>query len=370
MGSAVLAHSALEECKRQHPGAKIFFLIFERNKESVEVLSSLEPENILTISDRSFVRFAVDSLRFILWARRVSLDVVIDLELFSRATMILSYLSGAPRRVGFGKATSEGLYRGNLLTDSAAYNAHQHMPLNFLALVRTLSPAFAEREYLKESLVPFMRIPPRFMPTPEEVENIHRRLRTLKPDLNSEHRLVIVNPDPGEALPMRGWALEQYRDTMRQILSEYDKAIFIIMGLARSAEYARELMNSIGKSSVIDFTGKTANLREMLTLFTLSDVLLTTDSGPAHFASLTAIHSVVLFGPETPNLYRPLGERSISLTANLSCSPCLSAYNHRHTRCTNNRCMQQIDPEFVALNVRNALAANSETRVDRAWPSE
>ena len=48
-------------------------------------------------------------------------------------------------------------------------------------------------------------------------------------------------------------------------------------------------------------------MRELLTLYTLADVLVTNDSGPAHFASLTPVHTVVLFGPETPLLF---GSRS------------------------------------------------------------
>ena len=39
------------------------------------------------------------------------MDVVIDLELFSRFTSLITYLSGAPIRVGFFKFNMEGLYR-------------------------------------------------------------------------------------------------------------------------------------------------------------------------------------------------------------------------------------------------------------------
>jgi len=35
--------------------------------------------------------------------------------------------------------------------------------------------------------------------------------------------------------------------------------------------------------------------------------MLTNDSGPAHFASITNMHTFVIFGPETPALYGSLG---------------------------------------------------------------
>ena len=45
-------------------------------------------------------------------ALRNGIDTVIDLELFSRFTALLTGLSGADRRVGFHRFHNEGLYRG------------------------------------------------------------------------------------------------------------------------------------------------------------------------------------------------------------------------------------------------------------------
>lgn len=82
-------------------------------------------------------------------------------------------------------------------------------------------------------------------------------------------------------------------------------------------------------------------------LLSLAHVLVTADSGPAHFASLTSIKNIVLFGPETPLLYGPLGQNTSCLFAGLACSPCLSAYNHRKTSCTDPKCMKAITVEEV-----------------------
>ena len=41
-------------------------------------------------------------------------------------------------------------------------------------------------------------------------------------------------------------------------------------------------------------------------LFHASDLLLTNDGGPGHFASLTPIRTLMFFGPETGKLYGPL----------------------------------------------------------------
>jgi hypothetical protein len=93
----------------------------------------------------------------------------------------------------------------------------------------------------------------------------------------------------------------------------------------------------------------------LLVLFCVADVLVTNDSGPGHFAALTSINTVVLFGPETPALFGPVGENQHALYAGLACSPCVSALNHRFSMCKNNVCMQAITVEQVYKRVVTAL---------------
>ena len=97
--------------------------------------------------------------------------------------------------------------------------------------------------------------------------------------------------------------------------------------------------------------GKTT-LRQLLVLYTLAEVLVTNDSGPAHFASLTPINVVTLFGPETPRLFAARTDRNVALYAGVACSPCVNAYNNRQSPCRNNVCMQQItvDQVFAAAS--------------------
>jgi len=76
-------------------------------------------------------------------------------------------------------------------------------------------------------------------------------------------------------------------------------------------------------------------------------------------ASLTAMPTFVLFGPETPALYVPLGQAT-PLYAGLACSPCVSAYNQRQTPCTDNICLKVIAPERVYERVKPVVAAARE----------
>jgi ADP-heptose:LPS heptosyltransferase len=84
--------------------------------------------------------------------------------------------------------------------------------------------------------------------------------------------------------------------------------------------------------------------------------MVSNDSGPPHFAAVTDMPTIVLFGPETPALYGPLG-RMTAITAGLACSPCVSAANHRRTACTDPVCMAAIAPERVLVTVAEILDA-------------
>jgi ADP-heptose:LPS heptosyltransferase len=92
--------------------------------------------------------------------------------------------------------------------------------------------------------------------------------------------------------------------------------------------------------------GKTT-LRELLVLYCLADMLVTNDSGPAHFAALTPIQVVTLFGPETPARFASRSPRSHVIWKDIHCSPCVDAYNNRLSTCRDNRCMQQIAADEV-----------------------
>ena len=53
---------------------------------------------------------------------------------------------------------------------------------------------------------------------------------------------------------------------------------------------------------------------DLLVLYMRREILVTNDSGPAHFASLTPIHVASLFGPETPALFcRPIIKRDCAV---------------------------------------------------------
>ncbi|MPQ96315.1 glycosyltransferase family 9 protein, partial [Thioclava sp. JE_KL1] len=116
---------------------------------------------------------------------------------------------------------------------------------------------------------------------------------------------------------------------------------------------AEELRKQVNHPNCVNFAGQ-LKLLEMPILYTISNLMVTNDSGPGHFSSITPLKTFVLFGPETPKLYGSLGN-STPIFAGLACSPCVSAANHRKTPCTEPVCMDAITVDTVYQQVKIQL---------------
>jgi hypothetical protein len=184
----------------------------------------------------------------------------------------------------------------------------------------------------------FEETAPTFVPGKEETVKVRRILGQAFPAA-IEGPIVLLNPNASDMLPLRKWDTQNFVRLGRRILQEIPNTVLIITGAPSERESAERVCLEIGSDRTVCLAGKTT-LRELLVLYTLADTLVTNDSGPGHFASMTDIHSIVLYGPETPGLFGAIGGRSHIIHAGLACSPCVNVFNHRFSPCKNNLCMQ------------------------------
>jgi ADP-heptose:LPS heptosyltransferase len=196
---------------------------------------------------------------------------------------------------------------------------------------------------------------PEFVPTTEETARVREMLIQIGPDTP----LFLLNPNAGDLLPLRRWPGERYVELARQILEKYPEVRVGFTGAPPEAPETNQMVREVGSSRCFSLAGRTT-LRELLVLYTLAEILVTNDSGPAHFATLTPIHVVTLFGPENPALFSARTPRNIALWAGVACSPCVSAYNNRQSPCRNNVCMQSICVEQVMDEVSRIYEARKK----------
>jgi len=355
MGSTVLALPALARLQELHPGVRLHYLCFKENRSVIDLIPEIPWEAVHTIRTDSAATVIRDSLRVLRTLRRLKLDAAIDLEIFSRASAALIYASGARIRVGYHRFFAEGLNCGDLFTHRVSHNSHLHISGAFMALVEALASPPDDVPMLKTRIDPPRRLP-RFRPRPEETEAVLARLRERGYPADGSARIIILNANASDLLPLRRWAPERFEALARRCLAADERTWIVLTGSPGEASAIAALARRIDDPRVINMAGRTT-LREVVTLYGLAEVLVTNDSGPAHFAALTPVHIVSLFGPETPNLYRPLSETNRSLAAGLACSPCIHVFNSRLSACTDNRCMQAITVDEVFAAVTDALRA-------------
>lgn len=349
MGSTILADPAMKKT-RHELNAELFFVIFSKNKPSLDLLNTIPEQNIFTLREEKLGLLIWDSLRFIVWCRRNKIDATVDLELFSRVSALLTAASLAPRRVGFHNFHGEGLYRGHLLTHKVSYNPHLHIAKNFIALIHAL-PLNQDEQPFSKVLIPDSAIQlDQVQFDDAQLAPVRAKISALYPDYETmSPKLVLINPNASELLPQRRWPKANFEALIQRLLAAHEDIVILITGAPAEFDEAETLKNKVAHPRCINFAGQ-LKLQQMPMLYTLSELMVTNDSGPGHFSAITPLKTFVLFGPETPKLYGSLGN-STPIFAGLACSPCVSAANHRKTPCNNPVCMDAIDVDWVYREV-------------------
>ncbi|WP_252179685.1 glycosyltransferase family 9 protein [Endozoicomonas sp. 4G] len=352
MGSAILADPSMRWLKGQ--GKTLHFVIFEKNVASLHLLNTIDRDKIFLIKPDNLFSLAISSLKFLIWCRRKRIDTVIDLELFSRFTAILTRLSGASNRTGFDRVHEEGLYRGDHLTHPVMYNSHRHISRNFMTLVRA-SQNEPHQPYQKEWLDEEIELA-RAEVNSDLRSSVITKLKALYGDFKpGVQRLVLVNPNASDLLPQRRWMKDRYVNVIQTLLADYSDILVVITGAPAERSEAEILRQQVSHERCLNSAG-VFEFKELVPLYSISELMLSNDSGPPHFASVTDLKTFVIFGPETPALYGALGN-STPIYAGLPCSPCVSAGNHRKTSCVDNQCLKAIDSGQVLGVLKPALDA-------------
>ena len=352
-GATVLAYRAIERAVEKVRRENVYFWVFEDNRFILDLLELVPRENVLVVRTGHPVVLLWDLLRTALKARWIGVDATVDMEFFSRASAILATLTGARIRVGLHRFTSEGPYRGDLMTHRVEYNPFLHTAAAYYLLVEALDANPNEVPLMKTAVPNIDFSAPRFQPSQEETERVQAILDRVG-GRHVDRPIVLLNPNASDLLPLRRWATEKFIELGKRIQADYSNATIAITGAPSEADAAKKIADEIG-GGAISLAGHTS-LRELIVLYTLADVLVTNDSGPGHFSSLTDITSIVLFGPETPTVFGPLGPNTNVVKADIACSPCVNPFNHRFSPCNNNVCMQMITVDQVYELVEQRLS--------------
>lgn len=171
------------------------------------------------------------------------------------------------------------------------------------------------------------------------------KIRASKP-------LITINSQAGWVTKL--WQPLKMAKLSDRLIETYDAQI-IFTGGTDDHQSIEDIL-SMMEHSAINGSGKT-NLKELSFLLSLSDLMITTDSGPMHIASAMGTPIVALFGPTAPWRTGPYSNHAIVLRHNVSCSPCFKR------KCESQACMDSISVEevldAVGKQLENGGAKNS-----------
>jgi ADP-heptose:LPS heptosyltransferase len=136
----------------------------------------------------------------------------------------------------------------------------------------------------------------------------------------------------------------------------------VLVGAGGDRATAEQILGTAPFPGVADWTGRTS-VAELAALLEQADLVVGTDSGPAHLAAAVGTPAVVLFsGTNSLPQWQPRGEHVRVIRRAVACSPC-----HRH-RCplAGHPCMSGIAPSEVADAVES-LHRHTVAHGKRQW---
>jgi ADP-heptose:LPS heptosyltransferase len=344
-GATVLADAAVRRAVQMVGSENVYFLVFDQNRFIVDVMGIIPEKNVITVSTRNIFSLSLEIIGAIRKIRRLKIDAAVDFEFFARSSAVLTYLSGAAIRVGLHGFVEGSPYRGDLMTHRLNYNPHLHASVMFEMMVEALNQPGQDTPRLNIETPPIRDIQSHFTPGKDELTQFMTILANAAGTVNYSP-LILLNSNASDMLPLRRWPTERYAELAIWLLRKSPAVHIAFTGAADEVEKSQKLVEQIGSERCFSMTGKTT-LKQLMMLYCLADLLITNDSGPAHFAALTDIKVVTLFGPETPKLFGAVTPRSNILWKNIPCSPCVSAYNNRFSTCNDNACMKRISVDEV-----------------------
>ncbi|MDY6971104.1 MAG: glycosyltransferase family 9 protein [Thermodesulfobacteriota bacterium] len=255
-------------------------------------------------------------------------DITMDLQRHFKSGFF-SLLSGAKRRVGFGRQNSKE-FNWLFNNERIEYCSEEFPKL---------------RHYLK--FTEYLGLP---APNSLEFGFSSFDLLSMAPSIVSDIQYPIVAVVMGSSWESKDWFLEGYCALTKHVLSSGNEKV-VLLGDRSQRALSLQLENSINSTDLINMVGETS-LVELVAILKAAAAAVGPDSGSAHVAGAVGTPYVSLFGPTSPARVAPYGSEHLVVQSGVECAPCYKK------RCPglNRICMRKIAVEEVEEKLAEALA--------------
>ncbi len=341
VGDTVMATPVFRALRNAHPSARITALIKPGIRATIEGgpwFDAILPFDPRSKSPEHQTWPVVKALR----SNRPDLAVLLP---NSFRSTIVAFLGGARRRIGYARGG-----RGILLTDRLAPKRDhlgRYVPTpivdDYLAIaVRLGCPIDSRRLELGTTEV--------------DESNADRALQSIGMSPTSPY---IAFNTGGAFGPAKSWPNESFAELARRLHDEHGRQIVVLCGPSER-EAAREIAEKADRPGVRHLADQALSIGLSKALVKRASLLITTDSGPRHFAAAFDVPVLSLFGPTHIAWTLTHFNKALHLHHPVDCGPCQKPI----CPAGHHRCLRDMSPDSVlraALRLLNGPPLVKET---------
>jgi heptosyltransferase-2 len=161
--------------------------------------------------------------------------------------------------------------------------------------------------------------------------------------------MVALNPG-GAFGAAKHWPAAHFGALAKRLTTELGRSVLVLCGPAERDE-AREIVRLAGHPLVAGLADEPSSIGLTKAAVRRSELLVTTDSGPRHFAAPFGVPAVTLFGPTHIAWSETYSADAVHLQIPVDCGPC----QQRACPLGHHRCMTELTPDRVFEAVGDAL---------------
>lgn len=333
LGNIVMLLRVIQCLRDALPEAEIDFLTLQENCSLLERSGLVDHAIGVTMRDfRSLVGSFARAFRMI---RRRRYDLVLDFEQFIKLSAIVAYCSGARDRVGFN---TDGQRRAWLYTTRVVYTDSDHMSRIFMRILRAIPVTGNPR-------------PVRVATKPSEEHRVEALLREAGV-VAGHSPLIAVHVGSGAnfyRLPLKRWPMENFA-ALADALVERHGAAVVFTGKGEEERALIEQIRVRTRHPLINACDQ-LSVPELAALLNRCHFVVVNDTSVMHLAAALGTPVVAFFGPTAPLHYGPGNAGDLVFYRDFYCSPCLTNYNLKVSRCGDPVCIRTITVDEVLAGI-------------------
>ncbi len=343
LGDVLRALPVLHTIKHNFPRSHIAWAVEESAQDLLvqhpqinEVLVVPKAAWITLLKSGRLVRLFREVSSFVRTLKGRRFDLAIDFHGLFKSGLI-SYLSGAPVRVGFTRAfTKEGNFLFNNCRFPLETGAISRIERNLLLL---------EKMGLK--IIDEYPVIPITEQDRSAVKAFFRHAR-----IDDSRLLVAIHPGTSPRTLYKRWDPHRYATVADQLIKDYAAQIIFTWSGSEL-----DMVNDIRAQMKYraHTAAETKNLGQLAEIFRHCDLYIGGDTGPMHLAAFMQVPVVAIFGPTDCVVNAPYKKtKHIIIRKEISCSPC------RDRNCKRRDCMKAIQDDDVIQAARLILNAGKQ----------